>query len=247
MPYGIIWENLPNDHQIYIKDPKLEPIIEFNVENITEDSSVLVIDPLKVEENSIACLSLNRKKPLDSLPRNNVSQENKKLQKNSKKNPSVKKGNYYQCKNEEYICDTCEIVFWDFEKITNHKIQDHGYKEGEIVYDCANCYRSFSQIILFLKHIKSISKKQQRSKKKKDNNETGKCKCDLCGELFSNAQYLKLHFKVIHKGCENYKCDFCDLKFSFKGSLRRHVQIIHEGNKNYKCESCEKSFSDAEL
>ena len=84
MPYGIIWNNLPNDHQIYIKDPKFEPIIEFNNENITEDPSVLVIDPLKVEENSIACLSLN-KKPLDSLPRNNVSQENKKLQKNSKK------------------------------------------------------------------------------------------------------------------------------------------------------------------
>ena len=108
MPYGIIWENLPNDHQIYIKDPKLEPKIEFNVENITEDPSVLVIDPLKVEENSIACLSL-KKKPLDSLPRNNVSQENKKLQKNSKKNTSIKKSNY-QCKKEEYICDTCEIV-----------------------------------------------------------------------------------------------------------------------------------------
>ena len=54
-------DGLPNEHQIYIKDPKLEPIIEFNVENITEDSSVLVIDPLKVEENSIACLSSKKK------------------------------------------------------------------------------------------------------------------------------------------------------------------------------------------
>ena len=57
-------DDLPNEHQIYIKEPKLELKIEFNVENITEDPSVLVIDPLKVEENSIACLSSN-KKPLD--------------------------------------------------------------------------------------------------------------------------------------------------------------------------------------
>ena len=199
MPYGIIWENLPNDHQIYIKDPKLEPIIEFNVENITEDSSVLVIDPLKVEENSIACLSLN-KKPLDSLPRNNVAQENKKLQKNSKKNTSVKKGNYYQCKNEEYICDTCEIVFWDFEKITNHKIQDHGYKEGEIIYDCANCYRSFSQKTVFLEHIKSKNLKKQNSKKNKDKvTEYNDFKCDLCDFKYSSKFLLKTHVKFVHK------------------------------------------------
>ena len=43
-------DDLPNEHQIYIKDPKLEPIMDFNVEKIEEDPSVLVIDPLKVEQ-----------------------------------------------------------------------------------------------------------------------------------------------------------------------------------------------------
>ena len=111
-------DDLPNVHQIYIKDPKLEPIMEFNVEKIKEDPSILVIDPLKVEPNSIAYVSLNNKS-LDRLLGNNVSQENKKLPKKSQKYTNFKEGteSNYVCKIEEYICDTCEIVFWDFEKI----------------------------------------------------------------------------------------------------------------------------------
>ena len=66
-------KDLPKEHQIYIKDPKLEPVIEFNVEDIREDPSILVIDPLKVEENLVACLSLN--KTLASFPRINVSRK----------------------------------------------------------------------------------------------------------------------------------------------------------------------------
>ena len=112
-------DDLPNEHQIYIKDPKLESIMDFNVEKIKEDPSILVIDPLKVEPNSIAYVSLNNKS-LDRLLGNNVSQEYKKLQDKSNKHTNVKesKESNYVCKNEEYICDTCEIVFWDFEKIT---------------------------------------------------------------------------------------------------------------------------------
>ena len=67
------------------------------------------------------------------------------------------------CSITEYICDTCEIIFCEHDKFKNHIIIDHGRNEDQINYDCANCFRSFSQHLLFTKHLIPNSMKVKES------------------------------------------------------------------------------------
>ena len=50
------------------------------------------------------------------------------------------------CTLEEYLCDSCDIVFRDSKNFLIHFLQNH--QQEEISYDCANCFRSFSQNLL---------------------------------------------------------------------------------------------------
>ena len=58
------------------------------------------------------------------------------------------------CDDEKYLCDTCESIFQFPLKFFNHCIFEHGHEEEKITFDCAICYRSFSEIPQFKQHIK---------------------------------------------------------------------------------------------
>ena len=54
-----------------------------------------------------------------------------------------------QCSIEEYICDGCDIVFYEPDKLLLHYLEHHDLKDEEITFDCANCYKSFQEHSLF--------------------------------------------------------------------------------------------------
>ena len=90
-------------------------------------------------------------------------------------------------------------------------------------------------------------------------------KCEYCGKLFPQAEFLKKHiyivhsgqkdksfpheevlkrhYKKFHKGHKDYKCGCCGKSFPTAGNLKRHIYTVHKGNKDYKCDSCGKSFT----
>ena len=153
------------------------------------------------------------------------------------------------CDDEKYLCDTCESIFQFPLKFFNHCIFEHGHEEEKITFDCAICYRSFSEISQFKQHItqKLVQKQNESTNQEKysefsepyllleDTNnfqdELEYC-CELCGNSFSTQDFLKEHIQVIHDQKEK-KMDSCDNKsFSNAEELKRHHHRIHEGNKD---------------
>ena len=69
----------------------------------------------------------------------------------------LEEANPDNCSIEQYLCESCDKVFHEFEKLLLHHRQfHHADQEEEISYDCANCYQSFPKHSLFLEHIKNI-------------------------------------------------------------------------------------------
>ena len=60
------------------------------------------------------------------------------------------------CATTEYLCDTCEVVFTDLDKFINHVLQEHKIQKEKILYDCAQCYRSFQTALLFKDHTQHV-------------------------------------------------------------------------------------------
>ena len=130
------------------------------------------------------------------------------------------------CKTEEYLCDTCEVVFTHLDKFLNHKKLEHKLPEDKINYDCAKCYKSFSTALQFRNHVgKEV------------------LKCEFCDISFTWPYALKAHIHTVHEGHKDYKCSLCYKSFNDSKSLKLHIQSVHEGRKDHKCESCKKSFS----
>ena len=68
------------------------------------------------------------------------------------------------CEDEKYFCDICECIFQFPLKFFNHCIFEHGHEEEKITFDCAICYRSFSEISQFKQHItQKLVQKQNQS------------------------------------------------------------------------------------
>ena len=113
------------------------------------------------------------------------------------------------CTAEEYLCDTCDIIFSESNKYLSHYLQYHGQKVDEMTYDCAKCYKSFSQHQLFMEHVKIILEKEilYDEKPTSSNDESfsketklTKNKCDSCGKSFSQSGDLNRHLNTVHEG-----------------------------------------------
>ena len=61
--------------------------------------------------------------------------------------------------------------------------------------------------------------------------------------LFTQADFLRRHIKIIDECYKDFKYDSCVKLFTHVGNVRRHIKTVHEGHKDSKCDSYGKSFS----
>ena len=63
------------------------------------------------------------------------------------------------CDSAQYLCDICDIIFRDANKILKHNIHDHGLTKNEVTFDCAICFQSFTEKFSFAQHIQKTEQK----------------------------------------------------------------------------------------
>lgn len=79
-----------------------------------------------------------------------------------------------------------------------------------------------------------------------------KASCELCGMIFSQANNMRRHMKVVHQGVKTFMCTHLDCNRSFaRGeALRRHI-MTHTGERPFQCKiqvlgkKCDKRFIQA--
>jgi uncharacterized C2H2 Zn-finger protein len=52
-------------------------------------------------------------------------------------------------------------------------------------------------------------------------------KCDLCGNIFKDARYLRNHVALVHQKLKLYGCPVCEESFVHGKQLRRHLSKWH--------------------
>ncbi|XP_069482311.1 zinc finger protein 777-like isoform X2 [Ambystoma mexicanum] len=103
----------------------------------------------------------------------------------------------------------------------------HRTSSDNIIYQCAECLKSFSGKTPYLKHQRTHHRSYQ---------------CAQCGKSFSCKYHLIRH-QTKHTGEKPYQCDECEKCFTQKGSLTIH-QRIHSGERPYKCTECDSCFRE---
>ena len=161
------------------------------------------------------------------------------------------------CTSEEYLCDSCDIIFNDCEKFVTHFAQHYDQKQDEITYDCAKCYKSFSQKSLFLKHLKSAINENDSFKilyekinilppKIDSLSKLEKYKCGICKKQLQSQTDLRKHVCQRAIKLHRKKSEYQTIDPKIKEMVNKHIHQIHNSQKKYKCDSCDKSFSSKE-
>ena len=70
-------------------------------------------------------------------------------------------------------------------------------------------------------------------------------KCFVCNMAFTEAESLKNHISLFHKGEKPYKCFECTSSFSSLLDMQQHLEG-HNKEKPYGCSECTESFSKFE-
>ena len=118
------------------------------------------------------------------------------------------------CDTEMYLCDICDNVFRDINHLINHNTLEHGIQEI-VSYDCANCYRSFKEKILFERHL--LLKKSQKDSS------------DKLSGLYENIERNQKSKRSHHE--TPYCCGFCEGKFFMEAHLKKHIEFVHKNSK----------------
>ena len=135
------------------------------------------------------------------------------------------------CDTEMYLCDICDNVFRDINHLINHNTLEHGIQEI-VSYDCANCYRSFKEKILFEKHLLLVKESQKDSSDK------------LSGLNENMKRNQKSKNKVSSHHETPYCCEFCEGKFFMEAHLKKHIEFVHKNSKQVECSVISEVFQE---
>lgn len=115
----------------------------------------------------------------------------------------------------------------------------HSYKPSKKVslrrdpsttHDCGVCEKTF------------LKKKELKAHL---DTHTTEVKCQICGVLRKDEEYLELHMNV-HEGKTENDCRYCDKQYSRRANVIRHMQK-HWDKKKFQCEKCGLRFSQTYL
>ena len=75
------------------------------------------------------------------------------------------------------------------------------------------------------------------------NKQSGRYKCKLCGQTFSQRSGQVSHSRV-HTREKPYNCDQCPKRFADFSTFTKHKRV-HTGEKPYSCTLCDRNFSQS--
>lgn len=135
----------------------------------------------------------------------------------------------FQCSDDElYICDYCEKVFTDRQKILKH-FRTHLEKKCL----CMECGSMLSSPNILKMHIQHVHRGVKRSKL---------AECTICHQRFTTKSDLRDHVNR-HNNIRPNKCEFCPAAFVTLSSLHTHIEQLHIKSKKHVCSICSKSFA----
>jgi len=134
-------------------------------------------------------------------------------------------------KRNVWYCDACDEKFEKKKLFTEHNKTVH---QGELVYSCSLCPKSFLSQQGLECHIESRHPKQPNS--------TIECPEDGCGYQTHSKVCMRSHRISAHVKSGPYKCPICNKEYFGGPKAFRHHMQMHTGDLNYSCETCGKRF-----
>ena len=124
---------------------------------------------------------------------------------------------FYKHFNREHRCDSCKKICASLSELQEHHC---GVDKGSI---CMYCSKEFKTSQTCKRHIKEscLSNPEVMMKKYL-------YKCDICGNSFSDKNYLLKHTDVAHSRRANkYPCHKCSATFHNRDLAMEHIKNCH--------------------
>jgi len=158
-----------------------------------------------------------------------------------------------------WYCDACDKKFDKKKLFTEHNKTVH---QGELVYSCSLCSKSFLSQQGLECHIESRHPKEpnarlecpeegceyeshskvcMRSHRISAHVKSGPYKCPICHKEYFGGPKAFRHHMQMHTGDLNYSCETCGKRFVSSSRLSYHIKQVHEAAK-FQCETCAKVF-----
>lgn len=158
-------------------------------------------------------------------------------------------------------CQVCNKILPSYNHYYVHAIQDHGLAQYQVrLFQNTTCRRCGQK-------FKSRNEYEEHMHWHKNRPKTKEHKCNVCGKLYLDSYYYKLHVKrhagqglwtcdicnksyptfyradhmISHTGEKKFQCSECGLMFANPFRLKRHM-MTHTGEKPFECQYCLKKF-----